>query len=190
MRKYWAIFQVQLLNNVAYIGNFLAGSGMIVLFMFIFAQLWRAAYSATGNGPIAGLRYEDVLWYLMLAEVIELSKPRLAQGIAQSVRDGSVAYQLTKPYNYILYQCGVGLGDSALKVLINAVVGGGILVGTEIYTPLSQATVGSLTLRFNPGAVIGWAVVLLVLGLLSALAAARRVLAIDPIEATTGGGNR
>ncbi|HRW10208.1 MAG TPA: ABC-2 family transporter protein [Caldilineaceae bacterium] len=127
MRKYWAIFQVQLLNNVAYIGNFLAGSGMIVLFMFIFAQLWRAAYSATGGGSIAGLRYEDVLWYLMLAEVIELSKPRLAQGIAQSVRDGSVAYQLTKPYNYILYQCGVGLGDSALKVLVNAVVGGGMV---------------------------------------------------------------
>jgi hemin transport system permease protein len=35
-----------------------------------------------------------------------------------------------------------------------------------------------------------WAALLLVLGLLSALAAARRVLAIDPIEATTGGGAR
>ena len=78
----------------------------------------------------------------------------------------------------------------SLLIQVLIVVGGGIAVGTLLYTPLSQATVGSLTLRFNPGAVIGWAVVLLVLGLLSALAAARRVLAIDPIEATTGGGNR
>jgi ABC-2 type transport system permease protein len=127
MTKYWAIFKAQLLNNVAYMGNFLAGSGMIVLFMFIFAQLWRAAYSATGGGEIAGLSYHDVLWYLLLAEVIELSKPRLAQNIAQTVRDGSIAYQLTKPYNFLVYQCSVALGDSALKVLINALIGGAVV---------------------------------------------------------------
>jgi hemin transport system permease protein len=36
--------------------------------------------------------------------------------------------------------------------------------------------------------VLFWAVLLLALGLVSALVAARRVLAIDPVEATTGGG--
>ncbi len=127
MAKYWAIFKAQLLNNVAYVGNFLAGSGAIVLFMFIFAQLWRAAYSSTGGNAIAGLSYHDVLWYLLLAEVIELSKPRLALAIAQSVRDGSIAYQLTKPYNFLVYQCSVGLGDSALKMVINALVGGAVI---------------------------------------------------------------
>jgi putative ABC transport system permease protein len=49
---------------------------------------------------------------------------------------------------------------------------------------------GAIALRFDLGAVIFWAVLLMALGLLSALASARRVLAIDPIEATTGGGNR
>lgn len=127
MNKYWSIFTTQLLNNVAYVGNFLAGSMSIVLFMFIFAQLWRVAYGSTGSETIAGLTYSDVLWYLLLAEVIELSKPRLAQGIAQTVRDGSIAYQLTKPYNFLVYQCSVGLGDSALKVVINALVGGAVI---------------------------------------------------------------
>lgn len=127
MGKYWAIFKTQLLNNVAYVGNFIAGSGAIVLFMFVFAQLWRAAYSSTGSDVIAGLAYRDVLWYLMLAEVIELSKPRLAQPIAQSVRDGSIAYQLTKPYNFIVYQGSVGLGDSLVKMALNALVGGAVI---------------------------------------------------------------
>jgi ABC-2 type transport system permease protein len=124
MSKYWAIFQTQLLNNLAYVGNLLTGSIAIILFMFIFAQLWRVAYGSTGSSVIAGLSFHDVLWYLMLAEVIELSKPRLAQAIAQSVRDGSIAYQLSKPYNFLLYQCSVGLGDSVLKVVFNALVGG------------------------------------------------------------------
>ena len=127
MAKYWAIFKTQLLNNLAYTGDLLSGSIAIVLFMWIFAQLWRVTYTAVGSSQIAGMRIHDTLWYLMLAEVIVLSKPRLARSIAQSVRDGSVAYLLNKPYNFLLYQCSVGLGDSLLRMVANVVVGGTIV---------------------------------------------------------------
>ncbi|MFN8019372.1 MAG: hypothetical protein U0P45_14800 [Acidimicrobiales bacterium] len=78
----------------------------------------------------------------------------------------------------------------SLLVQVVIVIGGGLLVGIAIYAPLSQAQVGAISLRFNVGAVVFWSVLLMSLGLLSALASARRVLRIDPIEATTGGGNR
>ena len=78
----------------------------------------------------------------------------------------------------------------SLLVQVLIVIGGGLIVGTLLYLPLTQAQLGSISLRFDPGAVVFWSVLLLVLGLLSALAAARRVLAIDPIEATVGGGQR
>jgi putative ABC transport system permease protein len=70
------------------------------------------------------------------------------------------------------------------------VIAVGVGLGVALYTPLSQMTLGSIALRFDTGAILFWAVLLLVLGLLSALVAARRVLRIDPIEATTGGGAR
>ena len=41
---------------------------------------------------------------------------------------------------------------------------------------------------FETAAVVFWSVLLLTLGVLSSLVAARRVLRIDPIEATTGQG--
>jgi putative ABC transport system permease protein len=78
----------------------------------------------------------------------------------------------------------------SLLIQVLIVIGGGIVVGTVLFAPLSQATVGGLSLRFDPGAVLLWAVLLLGLGILSAFAAAWRVLAIDPFEATTGGGAR
>jgi hemin transport system permease protein len=78
----------------------------------------------------------------------------------------------------------------ALLVQVLIIIGGGVVVGTLLYAPLSQATVGSLSLRFDLRAVVLWGALLLVLGLASAVAAARRVLAIDPVEATTGGGAR
>jgi putative ABC transport system permease protein len=78
----------------------------------------------------------------------------------------------------------------SLLVQVVIIIGGGIVLGTLLYVPLSQAKLGKLPLSFDPAAVVFWAVLLLTLGLLSALAAARRVLAIDPVQATTGGGVR
>lgn len=78
----------------------------------------------------------------------------------------------------------------SLLVQVVLVVGGGLVLGTALYLPLSQAEIGSIALRFDPTAVAVWSALLLGLGLVSALVAARRVLAIDPIEATTGGGAR
>ena len=78
----------------------------------------------------------------------------------------------------------------SLMVQVVLVIGGGLAVGIALYTPLSQAQLGDVKLSFDVRAVVVWSVLLLVLGLLSAVVAARRVLAIDPIEATTGEGGR
>lgn len=73
-----------------------------------------------------------------------------------------------------------------LQVVI--VMAAGILVGTLLYLPLSSRNVGGISLSFESQAVVGWSVLLLALGLLSALLSARRVLAIDPVLATQGQG--
>ena len=83
-----------------------------------------------------------------------------------------------------------GMLVRSLLVQVVIVIGGGVVLGTALYAPLSQTEVGTLALRFDVCAVAFWAVLLLALGLASALVAARRVLAIDPMEATTGGGIR
>ena len=59
-----------------------------------------------------------------------------------------------------------------------------ILIGLAVLLPI-RARIAFLGL-----AGLFWAVVLMLLGVGSSLLAARRVLAIDPMEATTGGANR
>jgi putative ABC transport system permease protein len=77
---------------------------------------------------------------------------------------------------------------SSLLIQVVVIVGAGLLIGTLLYFPLSQSDLGGISLSFQTGAVIFWSVLLLGLSLVSSLVAARRVLAIDPIEATTGQG--
>ncbi|HEX6419993.1 MAG TPA: hypothetical protein VFZ77_15945, partial [Acidimicrobiales bacterium] len=76
----------------------------------------------------------------------------------------------------------------ALLAQVLVVIGLGLGLGVALYAPLSQARVGGLSLRFDAVAVVTWSLLLVVLGLLSAVASLRRVLRIDPIEATTAAG--
>jgi ABC-type lipoprotein release transport system permease subunit len=55
-----------------------------------------------------------------------------------------------------------------------------------MYAPLSAQRLGGIPLRFETSAVVFWAVLLLTLAVLSSLLSARRVLQIEPIEATVG----
>jgi putative ABC transport system permease protein len=92
----------------------------------------------------------------------------------------------------LLHAIGAPAWRLVNSLLIQAVIiiAAGYLVGLAIYTPISQLRVGGLALRFETNAVIFWAILLMVLGIGSALISAKRVLAIEPIEATTGGANR
>jgi len=76
----------------------------------------------------------------------------------------------------------------SLLIQVVLVIVGGIAIGIALFVPLTLVQLGSLTVRFDPVAVLVWSGLLLALGVASAMVAARRVLAIDPLEATTGGG--
>jgi len=130
LRKYRAIFQTTLVNSLAYPGELVGRSLMILPFMWIFYQLWKVTFAASGSNSINGLSLHDTMWYLMMAETIELSRPRVARTIADNVKDGSIAYLLNKPYSFLLYQMAVGLGDSAVRIGFNAVAGGALIWAT------------------------------------------------------------
>ncbi len=77
---------------------------------------------------------------------------------------------------------------SSLLIQAAIIIAAGYSLGTLMYAPISQQQLGGIALRFETAAVIGWAIALMVLGLGSAMIAARRVLAIDPADATTTSG--
>ena len=161
-QKYWAIFQITLINSLAYPGELIGRSLMIVPFMWIFYQLWKVTYAAAGSDVINGLSLRDVMWYLMLAETIELGRPFVARTISENVKDGSIAYLLNKPYDFLLYQFSTTMGETIFRALLNAVFGGAMILwlagppeqpeGLIIALP---AILGAWTLHFCVTVMIG-----------------------------------
>jgi len=127
LKKYWAIFQTTLINSLAYPGELVGRSLTILPFMWIFYQLWRVTFAATGTDSINGLTLQDTLWYLMMAETIELSRPRIARTVAENVKDGSIAYLLNKPYDFMLYQFSFGMGETIFRAILTALFGGTVI---------------------------------------------------------------
>ena len=162
IKKYWAIFQITLINSLAYPGELIGRSLMIIPFMWIFYQLWKVTFAASGSDVIGGLTLQDTIWYLMLAETVELGRPPLARTISENVKDGSIAYILNKPYDFLLYQFSTVMGESVFRAIINAIFGGITvwwLVGTpnhpEGFLVVIPAVIGAWTLHFCVNAMIG-----------------------------------
>ena len=162
MRKYWSIFEIQLANGLAYPAELVGRSLVILPFMWIFYQLWRVTFAAAGTDVISGMTLEDTLWYLLIAETIELSRPRLANAISEAVKDGSIAYILSKPYDFLLYHYSSAMGETLFRAALTFMVGGSLVwllagpppavFGLAAALP---ALIGAWTLNFCIAALIG-----------------------------------
>lgn len=160
--KYWSIFQITLINSLAYPGELVGRSLMIIPFMWVFYQLWKVTYSSAGADVIGGLTLRDTLWYLMLAETIELGRPPIARTMSENVKDGSIAYILNKPYDFLWYQFSTAMGESIFRALLNAIFGGltvWVLIGApnhpEGFIIAIPAILGGWALHFCINAMIG-----------------------------------
>jgi ABC-2 type transport system permease protein len=140
--KYGAITQTNLQNQLAYVWDALGRAVFIILIMFIFVQLWTAVYESQGTQEIAGLTLADTIWYFLIAEMVELGKFRHDQRISEEVKDGSIAYTLSRPYNYLSYHFFNGLGETVIKMVLI------FLLGLPIV--LLNAGLPSLTLQSVP----------------------------------------
>ena len=121
--KYVAIAETNLQNQLVYLWDFVWRSTFMILIMFIFIRLWSATYESQRVTQIAGLSLSDTVWYLVLAETVVLGNIRFADQVAQEVRDGSLAYTLGRPYNYLLYHFANGLGDAVIRATVTFTAG-------------------------------------------------------------------
>ncbi len=126
MRKYFSILSMQIINSLAYPGDFAGRSVSIATFIFVFAGLWGTTYALAGTDTINGLTVNNMIWYFMMAETLELGRPRINRTISEQVKNGEVAYILNKPYNFILYHFSAGLGDGIVRMSLNLLVGSAV----------------------------------------------------------------
>lgn len=122
IRKYAQISQITMSNSLVYFWNFLSRNFFFVFIVFIYLMLWQNIYGQKG-GSVGGLSINQMIWYLIVTELITLSRTDIHLQVNEDVKSGSIAYLLNKPYNYVLYCFSYFIGEIGIKLLTNGVIG-------------------------------------------------------------------
>lgn len=121
LNKYILIARTSIGTSMVYSVNFFAGSFFFALVIFIFLQLWEAI--SVNSGSMEGYTVNRLVWYYVAAELVILSKSDVFRSLNDEIRGGGIAYKLNKPYNFVLYQLSDGMGQTAVRLMMNLPVG-------------------------------------------------------------------
>ncbi len=163
MKKYVAIARAQLLATLIYDRDLLVRSVFMLVILVTFVQLWSTTFAASNQSVISGFSVRDLVWYLVITEVVALSPPRVAQAIDAQVRGGDVAYALARPYWYPLFHLAGYWGDTLVRIPVNALVGAVVALvavgppGTSPAAVLATIVlwIGAITLKASIEILIG-----------------------------------
>jgi ABC-2 type transport system permease protein len=153
--KYLAIARTRLMGALMYDRDILVRSIFMLVIMVTFAQLWTTTYAATNQSTVGGFSVRDLVWYLVITEIVALSTPRIAQTIDTEVRSGDVVYPLARPYSYPAYHLASFWGETLVRLPCNALVGVAVALLAVGPPPTSALgllgtallTIGAITLK-------------------------------------------
>ncbi|AJY77864.1 ABC transporter permease [Paenibacillus beijingensis] len=155
--KYTAVGKISLRQQFAYVTDFLLRSLFLLLILFVFMQLWRAAYAGVGagHGTMAGFSLKQIIWYLVFTEAVTMACPHLCQKIEDEVKNGDIAVRLLTPLSYIGYHYFSYMAEAALRFIVNLAIGsaiGWLLVGAPQlgagWAGMAALVLGALSLAF------------------------------------------
>ena len=123
MRKYAVIYQSVLMENLQYAANIAMGFVSYFILNFVFMNLWNYMYGTSGE-LIAGYTKEQMIWYVMMTEMIWFGarSATVARQASTDIRSGNIAYLMNKPYYYPLYLLAKYTGEWSVQMPMYAVL--------------------------------------------------------------------
>ncbi|MFD0872183.1 ABC-type uncharacterized transport system, permease component [Chlamydia abortus] len=122
MSAYLDLIRIRFLMMLAYRVNYY--SGIVIYVINIGAQyfLWQAIYQ--GKDSLAGLDAVQMTTYVAISWMARAFYfNNLDREIANEIRDGSVAVQMIRPYNYLVVKMMQAMGEGIFRLLLFSVPG-------------------------------------------------------------------
>ncbi len=145
MKKYLVIYQSVWMENLQYAAQIVTGYLGYFIYIYIFIQLWNAMYAAS-DGRISGYTKEQMIWYVMITEMILFSagSETVTRQVDTAIRGGNIAYLMNKPYHYTLYTLAKYTGEWSIRLPVYA--GFAAVFGWSMVGPVAGFRVRTLFL--------------------------------------------
>jgi ABC-2 type transport system permease protein len=112
---YLELIRMRFLMMLAYRVNYYSGIIIYAINIGAYYFMWKAIY---GNaGTLAGFTVEQMTTYIAVSWMARAFYfNNLDREISNEIRDGSVAVQMTRPYNYLLVKMMQGFGEGLFRL--------------------------------------------------------------------------
>lgn len=149
MQKYMQIYKATILENLQYISNILIRLISFIIMIFVLFNLWQYLYKDSSD-TINGYTLNQMLWYVLITEGIwfGVRNKAFSYEISDNIKSGNIAYNVNKPYNYVVYVIFKNLGDITIKGIIFGlvvIIFGNVFIGS-LNIPLISIPIIILTL--------------------------------------------
>ena len=122
MKKYFAFAKVVLKEQFQGVADKLGTVFSFSLHIVIFSFLWDFVIA---NETMAGYTRNELIWYVIMAEAVLYSFHYYYRKVATKVEMGDFAYDMTKPYNFLVRTIVEGMADLPMTVIL--ILTGGVL---------------------------------------------------------------
>ena len=123
MKKYLYIIKTTFNDSLTYLSSLLLRFVGFLIIIFVLITLWDFIYS-DGTNIIKGYTFNNMIWYLLLTETISFTtNSKIARNeVSKDIKTGNIAYQINKPYNYIIYIICRYIADTILRFITIAII--------------------------------------------------------------------
>jgi ABC-2 type transport system permease protein len=119
LSAYVELIRIRFLTMLAYRVNYYSGILIYALNIGSNYFIWKATYQYSGSGSIGGMSFAQMTTYTVVGWMARAFYfNNLDRDIAAEIRDGSVAIQFIRPYNYIVVKIMQGLGEGLFRLLL------------------------------------------------------------------------
>ena len=143
MKKYLYVIKTTFKDTLQYSSSLIFKFLGFAVIMSVLISLWNFLYNEPNN-TINGYTFNQMIWYLLLAEIITFgSGSKVATNeIRNTIKSGNIAYQVTKPYNYIGFTICKFLADTFIRFILFLIVA--VILGFISVGPIENFNVVSL----------------------------------------------
>lgn len=124
--KYRAVGILSVKQQLQYRVDFVVRALFLLLILFIFIHLWKAAYASSGTEAIEGFALNQIIWYLVFAEAVTMACPNLCVRIEEEVKQGEVAIRLIRPIAYNGFHYMTYLAEAGVRFVVQLAAGSAI----------------------------------------------------------------
>ncbi len=131
-KLYAELIRIRFLTMLAYRVNYYSGIIIYAINIGAYYFLWGAIYG--GQPKLAGMTPEQITAYVAIAWMSRAFYfNNIDQEIAEEVREGKVAIEMIRPYNYLSVKAAQALGEGIFRFLFFSVPG---MLLVSLFLPL------------------------------------------------------